>query len=72
MVDLSVVVEYLKANYGYVIDLVVGHSRGALVGIRWACTTEDGKNISGFVNASGRYRMRVGLFRTRTSIQFVI
>ncbi|GLB38189.1 putative ectomycorrhiza-regulated esterase [Lyophyllum shimeji] len=57
LVDLSVVVEYLKANYGYVVDLVVGHSRGSLVGMRWVCTTEDGKNISGFVNASGRYRM---------------
>jgi alpha-beta hydrolase superfamily lysophospholipase len=65
MVDLTVVVEYLKATYGYVIDLVVGHSRGSLVGMRWVCTSEDGKNISGFVNASGRYRMRVSIFRKR-------
>ncbi|KAF5382679.1 hypothetical protein D9615_003055 [Tricholomella constricta] len=52
MVDLSVVVEYLKATYGYVIDLVVGHSRGSLIAMRWLCTTEDGRNVSGFVNAS--------------------
>lgn len=59
MVDLSTVVEYLKATYGYVIDFVVGHSRGSLVGMRWICTSEDGKKISAFVNVSARYRMRV-------------
>ncbi|RDB18938.1 hypothetical protein Hypma_014332 [Hypsizygus marmoreus] len=57
--DLFAVVEHLKIVYGYVIDLVVGHSRGSLVAMRWICTSEDGKKISGFVNASGRYRMRV-------------
>ncbi|KAF9468668.1 Alpha/Beta hydrolase protein [Collybia nuda] len=56
--DLTAVVDYLKATYGYVIDLVVGHSRGSLVGLRWLCTSEEGKSVSGFVNASGRYRMR--------------
>jgi len=55
--DLLVVVEYLKAHFGYTIDLVVGHSRGSIVGMHWICTSEDGKNVSGFVNASGRYRM---------------
>jgi len=59
VVDLRVVVDYLKINYGYKIDLVVGHSRGSIVAFKWICTTEEGKNISGFVNASGRYRMRV-------------
>ncbi|KAK7464904.1 hypothetical protein VKT23_006113 [Stygiomarasmius scandens] len=58
VVDLRVVVDYLKINYGYKIDLVVGHSRGSIVAFKWICTTEEGKNISGFVNASGRYRMR--------------
>ncbi|KAG5637882.1 hypothetical protein H0H81_002845 [Sphagnurus paluster] len=60
LVDLLVVVDYLKVTYGYVIDLVVGHSRGSLVGLRWVCTTEEGRNISGLVNVSGRYRMSVG------------
>ncbi|KAG6919610.1 hypothetical protein DXG01_003474 [Tephrocybe rancida] len=41
LVDLEVVVEYLKSTYGYIVDLVVGHSRGSLVGIRWACTSQD-------------------------------
>lgn len=59
LADITAVVDYLKATYGYVVDLVVGHSRGALVAFRWICTTEDGKNVSAFVNASGRYRMHV-------------
>jgi hypothetical protein len=59
LIDLLAVVEYLKANFGYAIDLVVGHSRGSLVAMRWICTSEDGRKISGFVNASGRYRMSV-------------
>jgi len=55
--DLSVVVGYLRREYGYVIDLVVGHSRGSLVGLRWMCTSEEGQSVTGFVNVSGRYRM---------------
>jgi len=56
--DLCAVVEFLKVNYGYVIDLIVGHSRGSIVSFRWICTSAEGANISGFVNASGRYRMK--------------
>ncbi|KAF9265273.1 alpha/beta-hydrolase [Marasmius fiardii PR-910] len=56
--DLRVVVEYLKKTYGYAVDLIVGHSRGSLVGLRWMCVSEEGKSVSGFVNASARYRMR--------------
>ncbi|KAG5353895.1 hypothetical protein C0989_000138 [Termitomyces sp. Mn162] len=41
LVDLMVVVDYLKSTYGYVIDLVVGHSRGAMTAIRWICTTDE-------------------------------
>lgn len=59
IVDLSVVVDYLKGNYGYEVDLLVAHSRGALVAFNWLCTSEYGKNVGGFVNVSGRYRMRV-------------
>ncbi|KAG6816995.1 hypothetical protein H0H87_000890 [Tephrocybe sp. NHM501043] len=33
LVDLKIVVEYLKSTYGYVVDVVVGHSRGSLVGM---------------------------------------
>jgi len=58
-VDVQAVVDYLKATYGYVIGLVVGHSRGSTVAFRWLATTEDGRRVSAFVNASGRYRMAV-------------
>ncbi|KAK0441506.1 ectomycorrhiza-regulated esterase [Desarmillaria tabescens] len=56
--ELCAVAEYLKSRYGYEIDLVIGHSRGAVIAVRWICTTEDGKNISGFVNISGTLRMQ--------------
>lgn len=56
--DLRVVVEYLKKTYDYAVDLIVGHSRGSLVGFRWMCVSEEGKRVSGFVNASARYRMK--------------
>ncbi|KAH6907977.1 ectomycorrhiza-regulated esterase [Coprinopsis sp. MPI-PUGE-AT-0042] len=55
--DLQAVVDYLKVEYEYVVDLVVGHSRGSVIGFRWVATSEDGKNTAAFVNVSGRYRM---------------
>lgn len=58
LVDLSIVVEFLKVTYGYVIHLVVGHSRGSIVALAWACISEEGRNIAGLVNVSARYRMR--------------
>lgn len=57
--DLRIVVAYLTSHYGYEVDLVVGHSRGSVVGMSWCCTSEEGKKVGGFVNASGRYRMEV-------------
>lgn len=67
VVDLEVVVAYLKKEYGYEIALVVGHSRGSVVGMRWMCTSEEGKRVKGYVNASGRYRMEVRLHRYLSS-----
>ncbi|KAF9005473.1 hypothetical protein BDQ17DRAFT_1399159 [Cyathus striatus] len=40
---LSDDIEDVNSTYGYVVDLVVGHSRGSIVGFRWLCTSEDGK-----------------------------
>lgn len=57
VVDISAVVEYLVKEFGYQIDLVIGHSRGVVSGLRWMCISEEGKNVRGFVNVSGRYRM---------------
>src|SRR6266540_2917431 len=57
--DIQVVVDYLKVNYGYVVDLVIGHSRGAIVSFHWLSASFDGRKVSAFVNLSGRYRMPV-------------
>ncbi|KZP26648.1 ectomycorrhiza-regulated esterase [Athelia psychrophila] len=55
--DLVAVVAYLKRTFGYIPDLIVGHSRGSVVAQYWICKTEDGRRVRGMVNASGRYRM---------------
>ncbi|KIJ17869.1 hypothetical protein PAXINDRAFT_175606 [Paxillus involutus ATCC 200175] len=55
--DLVTVVAHLRTTYGYEIDMVVGHSRGSVVGMYWLCTSEEGKRVRALVNVSGRYRM---------------
>ncbi|KIK98979.1 hypothetical protein PAXRUDRAFT_610013 [Paxillus rubicundulus Ve08.2h10] len=57
--DLVTVVAYLRTTYGYEIDVVVGHSRGSLIGMCWLCTSEEGKRVRALVNVSGRYRMHL-------------
>ncbi|KAG1743187.1 ectomycorrhiza-regulated esterase [Suillus paluster] len=55
--DLVTVVSYLRNAYGYEIDVVVGHSRGSVVGMHWLCTSEEGQRAHAMINVSGRYRM---------------
>ncbi|KAI0754927.1 ectomycorrhiza-regulated esterase [Daedaleopsis nitida] len=57
--DLEIVVAHLKSAYGYVVDMIVGHSRGSVVALLWLCKHRDGdaKDARRFVNVSGRYRM---------------
>ncbi|KAI0335937.1 alpha/beta-hydrolase [Cubamyces sp. BRFM 1775] len=59
VLDLEVVVDYLTKEYGYVIDMLVGHSRGSVVSLLWMCKHRDGhaKNVRRYVNVAGRYRM---------------
>jgi len=58
--DLFAVVAYLTSDqFGYVIDLVVGHSRGSLVGLKWMCTANEGRGLRGFVNLATRHRMEL-------------
>lgn len=61
--DLVIVVAYLRSTYGYEVDMVVGHSRGSVVGMHWLCTSEEGKRVRALVNVSGRYRMHVRVFK---------
>ncbi|PIL22565.1 hypothetical protein GSI_15254 [Ganoderma sinense ZZ0214-1] len=59
VIDLEVVVEYLKKEYGYVVDMLVGHSRGSVVSLMWLCKHKerDATTVTRYVNVSGRYRM---------------
>ena len=57
VVDIDVVVKYLKSTYGYIVTMVVSHSRGSMVSMRYLCTYEDAADVICFVNVSGRYRM---------------
>ena len=59
--DLEVVVAYLAKEFGYIVDMLVGHSRGSVVSMLWLCKHRDGlaKNVRRYVNVSGRYRMEV-------------
>lgn len=66
--DLNAVVAYLQSKYGYKIELVVGHSRGSLVGFRWISTTEIGRKVPAFINVSGRYRMWVSIPKEASNI----
>ncbi|KAG8983357.1 hypothetical protein FRB90_006093, partial [Tulasnella sp. 427] len=68
--DINAVVAYLKAQYGYRVDLVVGHSRGSIVGIRWMCTAPEARDVSGYVNLSGRYRMKLHPYLDRWRKEF--
>ncbi|KLO05842.1 alpha/beta-hydrolase [Schizopora paradoxa] len=60
--DIQVVADYLIQEYGYVIDLVIGHSKGSVAGFRWVCISPQAASVRGFVNVSGRYRMERVLF----------
>ncbi len=56
-------VEYLTKTYGYVVDTLVGHSRGSVVSMLWLCKHRDGaaKHVTRYVNVAGRYRMEVSI-----------
>jgi len=68
--DLNAVVAHLQSKYGYKIELVVGHSRGSLVGFRWISTTEIGRKVPAFINVSGRYRMSVSIYIKKSQVPF--
>ena len=43
--DIQVVVEYLMRELGYIVDLLIGHSKGSVAGMRWLITAEEGKLV---------------------------
>ena len=58
IVDVNVVVKHLKSEYGYVVTMMVSHSRASMVTMRYLCTYEKAAaDVRCFVNVAGRYRM---------------
>jgi len=59
VLDIHVVVEHLTRKHGYVIDLLVGHSRGSVAGMLWLSQypAAETRTVTGYVNVSGRFRM---------------
>jgi len=70
VVDIDVVVKYLKSKFGYVVTMMVSHSRGSMVTMRYLCTFEDAANVKYLVNVSGRYRMVSKLARLTRKLRF--
>lgn len=55
---MDVVVKYLESKHGYVVTLIISHSKGAKVTMRYLCTYEEvAAKVRCFVNVAGRYRM---------------
>jgi len=54
--DIKTVTDHLVSR-GYVIVLAIGHSRGSFMGFKWLCSTPEGRQLRGYVNVSGRYKM---------------
>lgn len=69
---MQAVVDHLWTNFGYVTDLVIGHSRGAIIAFRWIATSVYGQQVSAFVNVSGRYRMEVRRLQHYHSVDHLI
>lgn len=55
--DIQSVARYMSKVFGYVVDVIVGHSRGSVSAMCWVTTSPDAAGVRGFVNVSGRYRM---------------
>ena len=57
--DIQTVAAYLSQEYGYIVDIIIGHSRGSVVAMKWITSSTEASKVRGFVNVSGRYRMEV-------------
>ena len=56
--DVEVVVKYLTSKHGYVVTMIVSHSKASMVTMRYLCTSKEvAANVRCFVNVAGRYRM---------------
>lgn len=62
LADIRTVVAFLSTELGYIVDLIIGHSRGAIVAFKWISSTPEGRRVSYFVNCSGRNRTKVNIY----------
>jgi len=57
IMDLDLVVKYLKSKYGYTVTMIVSHSRASNGAMRYLCTHGGvAAEVKCFVNVAGRYR----------------
>ncbi|KZT39506.1 hypothetical protein SISSUDRAFT_1020123 [Sistotremastrum suecicum HHB10207 ss-3] len=57
LVDLDIVAEFLRSRYGYIVALVIAHSRASISALRWINFSPTGRKVEWLVNISGRYRI---------------
>jgi len=55
--DLEIVAEWLMRERNYNVDLVIGHSRGALTTMRWITLHQKTLHVRRFIPITPRYRM---------------
>ncbi|KAF8631027.1 hypothetical protein AX15_002638 [Amanita polypyramis BW_CC] len=56
--DIQHVIDYLESTFGYMPQVIIGHSLGSLASFYWICHTSSGQRLPAFVHVSGRYRMQ--------------
>ncbi|CAB4401571.1 tyrosine phosphatase family-domain-containing protein [Rhizophagus irregularis DAOM 181602=DAOM 197198] len=57
--DIDTVVKYLEKEFGYKLYAAIGHSKGSVAILKYACYVN--RNISHVINISARYNMAAGL-----------
>ncbi|PKY42475.1 alpha/beta-hydrolase [Rhizophagus irregularis] len=57
--DIDTVVKYLEKEFGYKLYAAIGHSKGSVAILKYACYVN--RNITHVINISARYNMAAGL-----------
>ncbi|CAL1713224.1 unnamed protein product [Somion occarium] len=53
--DLQIIYDYVTKKLGYVVDVIVAHSRGANTSFLWMCTSPDAAGVTRLVSVSSRF-----------------
>lgn len=57
--DLQIIYDYVTKKLGYVVDVIVAHSRGANTSFLWMCTSPDAAGVTRLVSVSSRFAFMV-------------